>query len=99
MQDAIALADACLENPHNIEAALTQFEQRHRLKAEKLQDAALRSIHWYESVHERLHLSPLEFAYDYMTRTGKIDHDRMCKMDPHFMRAYELVHQLSMKGQ
>lgn len=93
MQDAIALADACLENQHNVEAALTQFEQKRRPHAEKLQDSAIRSIEWYESVNKRLHLSPVDFAYDYMKRTGKIDHERMRQMDPDFVRAYESLHQ------
>lgn len=93
MQDAISLADACSENPTDIKAALKQFEQRHKPKANKIQQAALQSIHWYENVHERLHLSPYEFAYDYMMRTGKIDHNQMCKMDPDFVRAYESIRQ------
>lgn len=94
MQDAIALADACYENPSNVQAALKQFELKRRLKAETLQDTAIRSIDWYESIHERLELSPLEFAYDYMTRTGKIDHDKLRGMDPHFIATYEADCQL-----
>lgn len=89
MQDAIALANACLENPQNIEAALVEFEQKRRPKAEQLQNSAFRSIDWYENVHNRLFLSPIEFAYDYMTRTGKIDYDKLREMDPHFIHTYE----------
>lgn len=91
MQDAIALADACLENPLNVEAALAAFEQERRPKAEQLQNSALRSIEWYENVHTRLSLSPIEFAYDYMVRTGKIDYHKLREMDPNFIHAYEQV--------
>jgi 2-polyprenyl-6-methoxyphenol hydroxylase-like FAD-dependent oxidoreductase len=90
LQDAMALAKACLENPQDVNSALMQFEEKNKFNAEKSQNAALRSIDWYESIHERLHFSPLKFAYDYMMRTGKINHDRMRNMDPGFVRAYEL---------
>lgn len=89
MQDAIALAGACVDAGGNIPLALTLFEERRRPDAEGFQDAALRSVQWYEAVDERLDLSPLEFAYDYMMRTGKMDRERLRRMDPEFVLAYE----------
>jgi 2-polyprenyl-6-methoxyphenol hydroxylase-like FAD-dependent oxidoreductase len=89
MQDAVALAEACLEGSDDIEAALARFERRRRPVAERLQASALRSIEWYESVEERLHLAPIQLTYEYMMRTGKISHDRLAEMDSDFMRSYE----------
>jgi anthraniloyl-CoA monooxygenase len=92
MQDAIALAQALADSGDDVAAALALFEERRRPDAESFQDAALRSIEWYENVETRLELSPLDFAYDYMLRTGKVDHERMRRMDPDFIRAYEAAH-------
>jgi 2-polyprenyl-6-methoxyphenol hydroxylase-like FAD-dependent oxidoreductase len=89
LQDAIALAQAFAEVPDNVEGALALFVERRRPNADGFQEAARRSIDWYETVEERLHLSPLDFAYDYMTRTGKVDHARLTRMAPDFVRAYE----------
>lgn len=89
LQDAMALADACQESSRNVTVGLKKFEKIRRDKVEKLQEAAIRSIQWYENVSNMLHLSPLEFAYHYMMRTGKINHDRMQEMDPNFIHAYE----------
>lgn len=89
MQDAMALADACQEHPRNIESALKKFEESRRAKVEKLQEVAIQSIRWYESVSDLLHLSPFEFAYDYMMRTGKLTHEKIREMDPTFIREYE----------
>jgi hypothetical protein len=36
----------------------------------KILDAATASIRWYERMDELICLSPMDFAYSYMTRTG-----------------------------
>jgi anthraniloyl-CoA monooxygenase len=89
MQDAIALAQAFSDARTDVEKALALFVERRRPNADGFQKAARRSIDWYETVEERLHLSPLDFTYDYMTRTGKVDHARLTRMAPDFVRAYE----------
>jgi anthraniloyl-CoA monooxygenase len=92
MQDAIALAGAFREAGEDVAAALRLFEERRRPDVEGFQDAARRSIAWYDSVEERLDLTPLDFTYDFMTRTGKVDHERLRRMAPEFIRAYEAAH-------
>ncbi|RWE07629.1 MAG: monooxygenase [Mesorhizobium sp.] len=92
MQDAIALAAACANNPHDVSAALDRFEELRRHAAEKLQSSAVRSIDWYETVEERLHLSPLELAFEFMMRTGKVDYVRLQEMDPAFAARYRAAH-------
>ena len=86
MQDAIALARACVDAGGDVPASLRLYAERRRPDADGFQDAALRSIEWYETVDERLSLSPLEFAYSFMTRTGKVDDARIERMDPAFMQ-------------
>jgi hypothetical protein len=34
-------------------------------------------------------MAPLEFAYSYMMRTGKVNHERLRRIDPTFLAAYE----------
>jgi anthraniloyl-CoA monooxygenase len=88
-EDAIALAQAVNAKGPDVPASLAEFEAIRRARAEGFQDAAMRSIIWYETVAARKHLSPLQFAFSYMTRTGKVDYDRLRRIDPDFVAAYE----------
>ncbi len=36
-----------------------------------------------------MRLSPLEFAYSYITRSGRVDMERLRKSSPDFVAAYE----------
>ena len=89
MQDAIALFKAAVAHPGDIPAALAAFEADRRPASDKFQDAAARSLDWYENVDDRMGLPPIAFAYDYMTRTGRVTHDDIRRMDPDFAKAYD----------
>lgn len=89
MQDAIALFKAVKGSGSDVQAALAAFEAERRPASDKFQDAAARSLDWYENVNGKMGLSPVAFAYDYMTRTGRVTHDDIRRMDPGFARAYE----------
>jgi len=91
MQDAIALYRAVLAHGDDVPGALAAFEADRRPASEKFQDAAARSLDWYEHVEDRKHLPPVAFAYDYMTRTGRVSHDDIRRMDPEFARLYEVL--------
>src|SRR6266511_176603 len=56
MQDAIALFDACIAGRDDVPALLADFERRRRPGSDALQQAAIRSTEWYESVRGRLGL-------------------------------------------
>jgi len=88
MQDAMALADAVAVSP-DADAALQAFESSRKPASAEFQEAASRSLDWYEDVESKLHLSPKAFAYDYMTRTGKVTREDLRKMDPSFVAACE----------
>ena len=92
MQDAIALFRAVTAHGADVPAALAAFEADRRPASERFQGAAARSLDWYEHVEDRMHLPPVAFAYDYMTRTGRVTHDDIRRMDPEFARAYESGH-------
>ncbi|MBC7799858.1 MAG: FAD-dependent monooxygenase, partial [Gemmatimonadaceae bacterium] len=75
MQDAIALFHA-MKGGAGVAQGLAAFEADRRPKSERFQDAAARSLDWYETVDSRMGLPPIAFAYDYMTRTGQVGAER-----------------------
>jgi hypothetical protein len=51
------------------------------------------SIRWYEQMDTLVRtLTPVEFAYSYMTRTGRVDHAEVRRRDPQLAAAYERMH-------
>ena len=88
-EDAVALAKAVNEGNGDVGRSLAEFERARRSAADGFQDAAMRSILWYETAETRQHMTPLEFAYSYMMRTGKVNRDRLRRIDPDFLAAYE----------
>ncbi|HEX8013362.1 MAG TPA: FAD-dependent monooxygenase [Casimicrobiaceae bacterium] len=91
MQDAIALYDACVACS-DVPTLLAEFERRRRPGSDVLQAAAIKSAQWYETVRSRLALDPVSFAYDYLRRTGRVDHDDVRARDPELAAAYEALH-------
>ncbi len=92
MQDSIALFDACLACGYDVSRSLVEFERRRRPGSDALQQAAIRSTQWYETVRSKLHLDPVSFAYDYLRRTGRVSHADVRERDPELAAAYEALH-------
>jgi hypothetical protein len=55
----------------------------------KLVTAARTSADWYETFPDHMKLDPMDFAYSYITRSGRIDDTRLRAMSPGFMARYE----------
>jgi len=91
MQDAIALFDAAQACSDDVPAMLVDFERRRRPGSDALQAAAVKSTEWYESVRSKLHLDPVSFAYDYLRRTGRVDHEDVKRRDPALAAAFEAL--------
>ena len=91
MQDSIALYEACVSFA-DVPTQLAEFERRRRPGSDALQNAAIRSTQWYETVRARLSLDPVSFAYDYLRRTGRVDHQDVRARDPALAAAYEALH-------
>ncbi|HET7088505.1 MAG TPA: FAD-dependent monooxygenase [Anaerolineae bacterium] len=89
LQDALALYRAFEMYGEDVRVALQSFEQARRPVVDRFLAAARHSFIWYENIRDRMHLDPLSFAYDYMLRTGKVDHEGLRKKDPAFVAAYE----------
>ena len=60
--------------------------------SDALQQAAIRSTEWYETLGPKLDLDPISFAYDYLRRTGRVSHDDVRQRDPALAAAYEARH-------
>ena len=88
LEDAIALAGAFRREPDPA-AALPLFERTRRPRVEQLQQAALDSLRWFEEMERAMHLAPLPFAVEAMTRSKRIDFEKLRQRDPAFVAAYE----------
>jgi 2-polyprenyl-6-methoxyphenol hydroxylase-like FAD-dependent oxidoreductase len=85
MEDAIALNKALMEHDE-VQAALTAFEAARRPIVEKLVAAADASGAWYDGFPEHMKLSPRDFAWSYIQRSGRIAPDRLARTSPRFAR-------------
>ncbi|HKP84780.1 MAG TPA: FAD-dependent monooxygenase [Blastocatellia bacterium] len=88
LEDAIALAK-CFEAGLGLEATLEEFQRVRKPIVDEYQDAAYSSLLLFENAKDEMHLDPLPFAYKLMTRSKKIDYDKLKKRDPEFIAAYD----------
>jgi len=91
MEDAIALWKT-LRDAGSLPQALALYQERRLPPMKKILDAASASIRWYERMDELIKLSPIDFAYSYMTRTGRVDHEEMTRRAPRLAMAWEHSH-------
>ena len=84
MEDAIALNKA-LTDEKDVPAALAAFEAARRPIVEKLVAAADASGDWYEHFPDHMRLSPRQFAWSYIQRSGRIDPQRLRRTSPRFV--------------
>jgi 2-polyprenyl-6-methoxyphenol hydroxylase-like FAD-dependent oxidoreductase len=88
IEDAMALVKA-LEAGGDLRSALEAFEAARKPIVRKLVAAARASGDWYESFPAYMQLDPIDFAFSYITRSGRIDPARLKVMSPDFMARYE----------
>ena len=89
MEDAIALDKALVAHPRDLSAALAVYETARRPILEMLVAGANGSAQWYEHFAEHMALKPVDFAMSYITRSGRIDIERLRKLSPKFVARYE----------
>jgi 2-polyprenyl-6-methoxyphenol hydroxylase-like FAD-dependent oxidoreductase len=88
MEDAIAL-DKALACWDDVSAALRAYEAARRPIVDKLVAAATASAAWYEHFAEHMRMAPIEFAMSYVTRSGRVDRNRLRLASPRFVARYE----------
>ena len=84
-EDAIALDRGFAAAGEDVPSALDVFERERRPVVEKILGAANASSYWYERLPEKMRLRPVELAYDYMTRSGRMTDERLRELSPKFM--------------
>ena len=88
MEDALALVTS-LARIDDLQDALAAYESSRRPVVHKIVTAANTSGDWYETFAERMNAQPLDFAFDYITRSGRVDMERLRRLAPRFMARYE----------
>jgi anthraniloyl-CoA monooxygenase len=89
MEDSIALAQALVRRAWNVEAALVDYELERGPAVERTQEAASESAAYFGRVAAYTHLEPLQFAFNLLTRSGRITHASLGIRDPQFTRALD----------
>ncbi len=88
MEDAIALATAC-ERHADLPTALRVFGLGRKPRVEAVQRAAAESQRYFENVGRYRHFAPLPFAFNLLTRSGRITYDSLRQRDPQFIGEVE----------
>ena len=92
MEDVVALVKALGENRGDMSAALSAYEASRKPIVEKLLRAADASLIWYEHFREKMELDDYEFAMNYITRSGRVDLEKLRSISPKFVARYERAH-------
>ncbi|WP_246188743.1 FAD-dependent monooxygenase [Nitratireductor arenosus] len=88
MEDAIALVRALCAHDA-LGEGLAAFQAARQPIAKKIVEAANMSAAWYDRFPDKMAHAPLDFAFDYITRSGRVDMERLRRLSPDFMRRYE----------
>jgi 2-polyprenyl-6-methoxyphenol hydroxylase-like FAD-dependent oxidoreductase len=89
LEDAIALVKALEAHDGRVADGLEAYDATRRPIARKIVDAALTSAAWYENFGAQMALAPHDFAMSYITRSGRLDREKLAAMSPRFMAAYD----------
>ena len=89
MEDSIALRDALVRRAWIVEAALVDYELERQPVVERTQRAASESAAYFARVAAYRELEPIQFAFNLLTRSGRISHAGLTVRDPAFTRALD----------
>ena len=89
LEDVIALVKALKANQFDLPKSFQSYQHQREAVLDKLAGAALKSAKWYENFVEHMELDPWEFAYSYITRSGRISADHLRRMSPKFVAQLE----------
>ena len=89
MEDSIALANALVRRGWDVDTALVDYELERAPAVERTQEAAGESAGYFRRVGSYMHLEPIQFAFNLLTRSGRITHASLGIRDPRFTRALD----------
>jgi 2-polyprenyl-6-methoxyphenol hydroxylase-like FAD-dependent oxidoreductase len=87
MEDALALFEACA-GAGSVAEALDHFVALRKPGRDQFGEAAERSFEWYERIGAVMDQPAIDFTYDFLTRTGRVDDARLDTYAPNFARLY-----------
>ncbi|MGH2537062.1 MAG: FAD-dependent monooxygenase, partial [Candidatus Promineifilaceae bacterium] len=88
MEGAISLAQS-LSLAADLDEALNRYEMDRRPRVELLQAAAADSQRFFENIRRYLHLDPLPFTTNLLTRSGRVQFDQLRVRDPEYVERVE----------
>jgi anthraniloyl-CoA monooxygenase len=89
MEDSLALANALVRRRGDVEAGLVDYELERQPVVERLQQAASESAAYFARVASYRDLEPIQFAFNLLTRSGRITHASLSVRDPAFTRVLD----------
>ncbi len=89
MECAIALSDAVVENPHDVNAAFAAYEEERRTPVEITQHNAAVSLRWFEDMPIHWDKARYEFAFSVMSRAKSVTWDNLKLRDRQFLEKAE----------
>ena len=88
MEDSLALADAFVRH-EDVGAAAVDYELERQPVVERFQEIANESETYFENVKHYAGFDPVPFAFNLLTRSGRIGYANMTLRDAVFMRAVD----------
>src|SRR5262245_29772371 len=88
LEDSISLA-GCFKSGATVQDALAEFQRVRKPIVDEYQNAAYSSLVMFENSVDDMHLEPIALAYKLMTRSKKIDYEKLKRRDPEFIAAYD----------
>ena len=98
MEDAIALANSFAAHPSSIEQALVDYELERQPVVERFQQAAGDSAAYFGRVRHYTTLAPIQFAFNLLTRSGRISHANLTQRDPQLIRVLDAWYAATAQG-
>ena len=87
-----------MEAEKDVSVALARYQSERKPTVRKLVTAARASADWYENFEAHMKLGLMDFAFGYITRSGRIDDARLRALSPRFMARYETSHRETRHG-
>lgn len=89
MDDAAALFEAFADVGDDVAAGLARYVEIRRPIRDAFGAAAEKSFCWYENLREVMRGPVMDFTYGFLTRTGRVDDQRLKDYAPAFYQDYQ----------
>lgn len=88
MDDALALFKALAEHGEDVPAVLSSYVTKRKKTRDLFTSATVRSFEWYEEFRTHMRADLDDFVRGFLTRTGRVDDERLKSYAPGFHERY-----------